>query len=191
MKYWFDSNDCITKVDENWQRFASENGAPDLSPEAVKARHLSSFISDEGTRELWRLLLARARQGVPIGLTVRCDAPDRRRTLALRLRVDRTRVRVTSTIVAQEFRPPMDLLRVARETAGEALLACGWCRRFELAPGVWVEVEVLVENLHLLSLPALPPVTHGICPTCFETASAEVRRVPTGAPPFSADRRRG
>jgi hypothetical protein len=176
VKYWFDSNDCISKVDEHWHRFAAENGATDLSPEAVKGRHLSSFISDAGTCELWKMLLRRAREGAPVSLTIRCDAPDRRRTLSIRLRTDRSRVRVTSTLVAQEFRPSVDLLRVPRETKGESLVACGWCRRFELAPGVWVEVEVLVENLHLFALPVLPPVTHGICPTCFEMASAEARR---------------
>ena len=176
MKYWFDSNDCITKVDEQWLRFAAENGAPALTPEAVKGRHLSTFITDEGTRDLWIRLLERARRGVPIALTIRCDAPDRRRTLAIRLRTDRARVRVTSTLVAQEFRPPVDLLRMPRESKGEALVSCGWCRRFELAPGVWVEVEVLVENLRLFALDVLPPIAHGICPSCFETASTEGRR---------------
>jgi hypothetical protein len=176
VKYWFDKNDCISKVDEHWHRFAAENGANSLTPEAVKGCHLSSFISDPGTCELWKKLLQRAREGAPVSLTIRCDAPDRRRTLSIRLRPDRARVRVTSTLVAQEFRPPVDLLRIPRETKGASLVACGWCRRFELAPGVWVEVEVLVENLHLFALPVLPPVTHGICPTCFEMASAEARR---------------
>jgi hypothetical protein len=181
VKYWFDSKDCISKVDEHWHRFASENGATGLTPEAVKGRHLSSFISDPGTCELWTKLLQRAREGNPVSLTIRCDAPDRRRTLSIRLRPDRSRIRVTSTLVAQEFRPPVDLLSEPRETKGDALVACGWCRRFELAPGVWVEVEVLVENLHLFALPVLPPVTHGICPTCFEKASAEARNVAAGA----------
>jgi hypothetical protein len=176
MKYWFDSRDCITKVDDQWHRFAAENGAPDLTADAVKGRHLASFISDPGTRDLWGKLLQRAREGVPIALTIRCDAPDRRRTLSVKLRTDRSRIRVTSTLVAQEFRPAIELLREPREAAGDALVACGWCRRFELAPGVWVEVEVLAENLHLFALPVLPPVTNSICPSCFEMASAEARQ---------------
>ncbi len=180
MKYWFDNRDCITKVDENWLRFAMENGAPHLTPEAVKGRHLSTFISDAGSCELWARLLERARAGVPVAFSIRCDAPDRRRTMSLRLRTDRSRIRVTSTLVAQEFRQPMDLLRTPRESAGASLTACGWCRRFELAPGVWVEVEVLVENLSLFALPVLPPVTNAICPACHETISAEARREHNG-----------
>jgi hypothetical protein len=176
VKYWFDSRDCITKVDDQWLRFAAENGAPDLTPESVKGSHLSSFISDPGSRELWARLLERARQGVPVALTIRCDAPDRRRTLAIRLRTDRSRVRVTSTLVAQEFRPAVELLRMPREAQGEFLVSCSWCRRFELATGVWVEVEVIVENLRLFAMPVLPPVSHGICPSCFETAAEELRR---------------
>jgi hypothetical protein len=185
VKYWFDSSDCISKVDEQWLRFAAENGAPALTPEAVRGSHLSAFISDEGTRELWRRLLDRARQGVAVTLTIRCDAPDRRRTLAVRLRTDRTRVRVTTTLVAQEFRPTIELLRIPRETKGAPLVSCGWCRRFELAPGVWVEVEVLVENLRLFAVTVLPPVSHGICPSCLETASLELRRA---SPDGGADR---
>jgi hypothetical protein len=176
VKYWFDNRDCISKVDEQWHRFAAENGAADLTADAVKGRHLSSFISDPGTYELWKKLLQRAREGVPIALTIRCDAPDRRRTLSIKLRTDRSRIRVTSTLVAQEFRPAIELLRGPREAQGDALVACGWCRRFELAAGAWVEVEVLAENLHLLALPVLPPVRHGLCPTCFETASAQATR---------------
>jgi hypothetical protein len=178
VRYWFDKDDCITKVDENWMRFASENGAPGLTPEAVKGRHLFEFISDPSSRELWKRLLERARSGVPVGLTIRCDAPDRRRTLALRLRTDRTRIRVTSTLVAQEFRARVDLLGMPRDSEGAALVACGWCRRFELSPGAWVEVEKLVENLRLFVLPVLPPVTHEICPSCLESASAELARMP-------------
>lgn len=176
MKYWFDNRDCISKVDDQWLRFAAENGAPDLTPESVKGSHLSSFISDEGSRELWKRLLERARQGVPIALTVRCDSPDRRRTLAIRLRTDRARIRVTSTIVAQEFRPPVEVLRVPRPAEGAPLVACSWCWRFELAPAVWVEVEALVENLRLFAVSALPPVSHGICPSCLETITAKLRQ---------------
>jgi hypothetical protein len=178
MKYWFDESDHITKVDENWLRFASENGADQLTPAAVKGQHLSSFIADEGTRDLWARLLERARAGTPVAITIRCDAPDVRRTLLLRLRTDRARVRVTTTLVASEERPRIDLLATPRPTKGSPLIACGWCRRFELAPGVWVEVEVLVENLRLLVESVLPPVRNTICPECRAKAEEQIHQSP-------------
>lgn len=176
MKYWFDNEDRITKVDENWLRFASENGADHLTPESVKGQHLSGFITDEGSCELWARLLERARSGTPVAITIQCDAPGLRRTLRLRLRIDRARIRVTTTLVESQARAPVELLRMPRETKGNALVSCGWCRRFELAPGVWVEVETLVENLRLFAESVLPPVKNTICPDCRARAEEQIHQ---------------
>src|SRR3990167_2902334 len=80
MKYWIDNKDRIAHVDETWLAFAAENGAPGLTPERVCGRPLSMFVDDRTTSYLWSYLLSRARRGPEVAVTIRCDAPTRRRT---------------------------------------------------------------------------------------------------------------
>lgn len=172
MEYWFDSSDRIASVDENWSVFACENGAASLTPDAVCGLHLNNFISDPTTRQIWELILRSARKGNPVGVSIRCDSPDRRRRISLRASFEGDLTRVNSTLISEEFRPPIHLLENNGINGSGSLIACSWCKQFQLTPDAWVEVEELLNTLNLFDKPVLPIVSHGICPSCLNALTA-------------------
>lgn len=171
--YWIDAADRVAKVGDGWLDFARENGAPALTPDSVEGRPLGSFISDLTTTHLWELLLRRAWTGVPVRVPLRCDAPALRRVLTLDLSRDGDLIRLRSTEVERTPRPRVHLRDTAREARGTPLSCCSWCERFERAPGVWVEVEVLLREARLFEESVLPPVSHGVCSACLAAIEAE------------------
>jgi len=172
--FWFDSHDCILRVDDDWYPFALANGAPELLASAVVGRHLAGFIADYATVTLWELLLATARGGrVFHNISIRCDSPTLRRTLSLHVEQEQAGVRVSSRVVKEEPRAYIALLASDRSVQGSPIVACSWCRKFQVEGGTWVEVETFLNITGLFQQPVLPPVTHGICPGCFESLSRE------------------
>jgi hypothetical protein len=180
MRYWIDSNDRIVRVDDEWYEFARENYASSLTADAVCGRPLSSFISDATTAEIWMLLLGKARIGYSVSINIRCDAPDRRRTLRLLLSKDEDLTCVTSTLVQEELRPPVALLDDNRPTSEEMLPVCSWCKKVQLPANTWVEVEIAINQLGLFESDRAPAVTHSICPSCLESLNAEIAQLKRG-----------
>ena len=72
--YRVDAGDRILEVGGDWTDFARANGGnPD--PSAVIGRSLWDSIVDEGTREVYRLIVAEVRaRRVPIHIPFRCDS---------------------------------------------------------------------------------------------------------------------
>ncbi len=72
--YRIDAGDRILGVGGGWAAFARANGVnPD--PSAVIGRSLWDFIVDEGTREVYRLIVAEVRaRRMPIHIPFRCDS---------------------------------------------------------------------------------------------------------------------
>ncbi len=174
MDFWFDSRDRIVQVDDDWYPFALANGAPELLPSAVSGKHLAEFIADHATVSLWEILLAKARAGTVIhNIAIRCDSPTLRRTLCLQVEQERANVRVSSLLVREEPRGYIALFSADRAVQGDPIVACSWCRKFEATASTWVEVESFLSMTGLFEQPVLPPVTHGICPGCFESVSKE------------------
>jgi hypothetical protein len=167
VEYWVDAENRLAAVDEEFREFAVVNGAPELASNSILGRRMSSFCSDDATIEIWTRLFSRAREGASISLHIRCDSPEKRRLLTLDLSVhEDRRIRVLSTTLSEEDRPPIALLEVARTPAETVLGCCGWCKRWRLPTGTWVEAEELVATLRLLEEEVLPGVSHGICDEC-------------------------
>lgn len=174
MRYWIDSRDRIADVDETWLPFAIANGAPDLTPKNVCGRPLEDFISDPTTAHLWTQILARAREGVPLQIRIRCDAPDRRRLFRLDLARDGLEhIRVQSETLLEEERSPVGLFEVHREPSADQVCVCSWCKQLLVAAGDWCEVEVALVKMDLLERLRLPAITHGICSSCAARVRAE------------------
>lgn len=111
MRYWIDQGDCLAQVDGAWDAFALENGAPELTCGRALGRPMGSFCGDLGTLGVWAALLARARQGTILSVRIRCDAPDRRRLLDLRVSVEQEgMVVVESRVMSEEARARVALL---------------------------------------------------------------------------------
>ncbi len=164
LSYTVDPGDKIVAIEGAWDEFAARSGAPGLTRESVTGRPLFDYVSGPETQEIVRLLLLRARSGREISAPFRCDAPSRRRFLRLELTPSPDgSVRCSSTLLSEEERPPQPLLDPRVPRTDEILCVCSWCRSVDV-DGRWLDVEEAVDALGFLQEPALPAISHGICP---------------------------
>ncbi len=164
-----DADGRISFVNSEWLAFASENGL-ETDAQTELGRSLFSVIADEETRHIYKLLIERTRssqQALEFGY--RCDAPDRRRWMQMRMRylAESDEVEFASRLLRAETRPHMPLIALDRiRPASQRILAmCSWCKSV-LAEQTWVEVEQAVIQLRLFATHAMPRISHGICPDC-------------------------
>jgi hypothetical protein len=168
--HWVDASNRIIWVNEAWQDFARESQVEYLVNMMARKPLLWSFISGLETRYLFEAMLAKVRQGKgSLSLPFRCDAPDRRRFMEMKMQLVENGVVVFSNrILRLEFREPVQLLgdEVARDE--RFLCSCSWCKKIELSGSNWVEVEDAVRVLELFAEKTLPKISHGICPRCTD-----------------------
>ncbi len=166
LSYTVDPGDRVVGIDGAWDEFAARNDAPGLTREGVTGRPLFDYVAGGETQEIVRILLLRVRSGRGVSVAFRCDAPSRRRFLRLEMRsTPDGSVRCSSTLLSEEARPPQPLLDPTVPRTGEFVHVCSWCRRVEVNAR-WLEVEEAVSALGLFQEPALPAISHGICPDC-------------------------
>jgi hypothetical protein len=168
--YRIDIEDRLAEFNDGWLAFAQANGGHALHPSNILGRSLWDFIADAETSHLYQVMVQRLRQGgPPTRFRFRCDAPDRRRLLAMEITGDQTGgIQFSVTSVLEDSRVPLSLLEPVRARGERLLTMCGWCKRTKLPTGRWVETEEAVEELSLFEDSPLPGVTHGICPPCRE-----------------------
>ncbi len=160
---------CISFVNRNWVRFGQENGL-DAGASAIIGQPLLRAISDPQTRHLYEVLIQRVRGSTEVvQFGYRCDSPDRRRWLQMRIGwlQDADEVEFASVLTRSETRPPVALLEAERRRSAQLLSMCSWCKQV-LAEQSWVEVEEAVTRLRLFTEETLPRISHGICPSCSE-----------------------
>jgi hypothetical protein len=174
--YRVDAEDRLCAVNEEWDRFARDNGAPGLAGGGALGRPLWDFITDAATAHLYRRLLERARQGRESSFGFRCDSPDRKRWLRMTMSpAGDGGVDFAVDAVRVETRPPLAALDAGCARAGEAVKLCGWCKRFPVGRE-WLEAEDAVPRLGLMGEGTAPPLTHGLCPECEARMNAELER---------------
>ncbi|MDX1648404.1 MAG: hypothetical protein R3263_00995 [Myxococcota bacterium] len=176
-RYELDAEDRIRWVDRDWLRFADENEAKDLRPERVLGRPVFDFLSGGPVRHVYAILFQAARSGRTLCVPFRCDAPDRRRYMELRIEpADAGGLHLAARLLREERRPPVALLEAERPRGGGMVTICSWCKRIRTAPDVWEEVEDGIRRLGLFQEATLADLTHGICDACEQ----RVFRVATG-----------
>lgn len=170
--YQLDADYRLVSVDRAWTAFAVANDAPELVPPGPLGRPIWTFISDSTTKHLYERMLDRVMAGgPPIRVPIRCDAPTLRRFLDLSVARGPAGVIITTTVTRVEPRPAVRLMdREARRSPGEMLVMCSWCKRIR-TPAGWVEAEEAILRLGLFEADALPEITHGMCPQCFDQIS--------------------
>ena len=181
--YRIDIEDRLAELNDGWLAFAQANEGYALHPSNILGRSLWDFIADAETRHLYQVMVERLRQGgPPARFRFRCDAPDRRRLLAMEITGDQTGgVQFSVTSVLEDPRVSLSLLEPAHARGERLLTMCGWCKRTQLPPGRWVELEDAVEELGLFEDSPLPGVTHGICPPCHEAMDRALHDPAVGA----------
>ncbi|MGE5281252.1 MAG: hypothetical protein ACM3N0_02835 [Chloroflexota bacterium] len=167
LSYAIDEHDHLVKVDEGYYRFAEENGWADAGTSL--GRSLWDYVAGEDMKKVQRLLLRRIRdEAGEVELPFRCDGPDVRREMEIRIKAGRDgrAVLFAARVRAEEGREPsQSLLDPAAPRGPETLAMCGWCDRFEVE-GEWVEVEEAARRLGLFERSELPMLDHRICPDC-------------------------
>lgn len=164
--YSVDSQDRLTAVNAEWDRFAVANGSPGLRSQEVLSRSLWDFVAGGSTRHIYTVVLAQARSGRRLRFPFRCDAPDLRRFLEMDAAgAGDAAVEFRVRTVKTEPREAVALLDPSRARAGPPLRMCGWCKKVAVDE-IHVEVEEAIACLDLFDGAPLPPVSHGICPAC-------------------------
>lgn len=167
ISYRVDAEDRLVEVGDEWDAFAAANGAPDLDLEHLHGRPLPALVSGTEMQSLTAMLLKRARAAGEVEVPFRCDAPDERRFLSMKLQRDAENgVRIETTLLRVEARPAVALFDEGAPRSDELLIVCSWCKRVRLDGQQWVEVEDAVAALGLFEAAALPRLSHGICPPC-------------------------
>lgn len=171
--YATDTNGVIRFVDGAWETFARSNGGEAVMAERVIGRRLLDFISDPTSRELYERMMTRAMHGFPVVVRFRCDAPDRRRWMRLRMTALESGLRFEVETEREEVRDPVALIDRDREIGEGLLNMCSWCNKVAVGSH-WLEVEEAIEALDLFELPELPAISHGICLSCFNQLQQDV-----------------
>ena len=117
------------------------------------------------------MLLRRIRDEVrAVELPFRCDGPDVRREMDIRIAADKSGrvVLFSARLRSEEERElPQPILDPSIPRGEDLLAMCAWCDRFCIN-GEWVEVEEAAARLELFRRSEQPQISHGICPDCSE-----------------------
>ena len=184
IQYRVDAADRFVAVNPAWVAEAEADDRRELLPPGILGRSLWDAIGDPTAQHLYTALLERVRAGAgPVSLVFRCDTPVQRRLLRLRISSSARRgIDFEARFLAVRERPPVALLDRAAPRSGALIRICAWCKRVPMPDGRWVEVEEAMDRLDLLDAPALPRLTHGICPACKATLDAALEHPPSPEP---------
>ncbi len=176
--YQVDADDRIVYVNDAWDAFAHQNDGAVVTAVRVVGRPVWDFISDLTTRAIYRQIFKRIRAGNEMRFDYRCDSPSYRRAMEMQISRpnDDGHVEFRSVTIAEEHRqlPPEARWLIPSGIESPMQRVCGWCNRFDVA-GAWMEIEEALPQLRLMEHPNPPKVTHGICESCFEKMTTELR----------------
>jgi len=179
-----DRNGTILAIGETgWNSFAAENGAPELTADAVIGRNLFSFIEGEQVQDQTRQILERISQDPNWAwvLPFRCDSPQRQRNVLQSLRPVFSDHLCTGFIFHSFYqfswqRPPMGLydFKRHRKLAKQdrdlpSVKMCSWCQRVQFFP-VGGENWISAEAYYAGGGRSEVRINHGICEECLETS---------------------
>ena len=162
-----------------WDRFAVENGAPDLRADSVIGRDLFEFVSGPDMRQAYRQLAERAMStGEPAVIAVCCDSPGLARELRLSIAPLRLGDRGPGLLfqvqmVSEAACPRLDILdfntllsALKQESDLPIVTRCSFCRRLRW-PGSGDEEDwVTAETYYQLGGRNRVRISHGLCADC-------------------------
>jgi hypothetical protein len=171
-----DNADKLVHVNDEWLAFARENIAPHLSASLVLDQPLWRFIQGQEIIYLYKQIFSRLRSGKsPVKFPFRCDSPDCRRFMEMKLSLlPGGAIQFISHVVREEWRAPVDLLDASRDRSGELLKVCSWCKRIVIPGQGWKEIEAAIGALDLFGDPSMPRMTHTICDSCHDAVRLEL-----------------
>lgn len=182
--YIIDNENLIVSVSGNWLSFALENQAEaSCHPDRIINEPINKFIDGIETQHLYDLCIAKVRaQQKTLILPFRCDAPDRRRYLELKMTpLADEQIEFSSRILREEPRETVQLLQHDVSRSDEIIMMCSMCKKVKTSENIWLEVEDAVTALRLFEEELVPRISHGFCPHCHKTTMAEIRKFTRGS----------
>lgn len=166
--YRINEADQVVELGEEWNDFAHQNDAPQLTKENIVSLPIWHFIHDPETRHFHETLLLKVRRNrSTLSVPFRCDSPAVRRYMTMNINpLPRNAVEYRCQIDRLEPREPVPLL--ANQTSeGETFIRmCSWCKKIDCGRNHWLEVEAAIAKLGLFELATLPRISHTICDDC-------------------------
>jgi hypothetical protein len=171
-RYAVNANDAITSVSPLWLAFARENGASQLTCEAVMGRSLWDFIDGVETTRLYKAIVQRVRTSIlRVMVPFRCDSPTLRRYMRLEItRQPEGSVQFDGVLERVEPTTRLNLLDPAFPRSRATLTLCSCCKRALVEPYGWLEIEDVAVRLHLLEEKNAPQLRSAVCPECLAAA---------------------
>jgi hypothetical protein len=178
--YAVDSEHRIVAVGRRrWDRFAVENGAPELRADSVIGRNLFGFMSGTELRQTYRDLADRiVSTGEPAVITARCDSPGVARELRLaiaplRLGDKGPGLLFQAQIVSETSRPRLDIFdsktllsALKQESDLPIITMCSFCEQLRW-PGSGDEEDwITAEAYYRLGGSSRVRISHGLCADC-------------------------
>jgi len=160
-----DSEDHILEVGGDWDRFALDNGAPELMGVHIVGRSLLDFVTGNVTRQFLLALLQIVREGrSSIELEYRCDSPQLRRYMLMQVsRVAGDKVRFQHTVLRLEPRDTPVPIKASRQRARDTFVRCSMCNRVKQTMD-WVEPDSLIRTPSATNEELA--VIYGVCESC-------------------------
>jgi hypothetical protein len=179
LSYVIDARDQIVSVGGGWDHFATLNGAPrDLFSDRILSRSFWDFISGDAVEHVYRVMLGKVRLGQHLEFLFRCDSPQLRRFLKLRMTpAGGGAVEFITTTIRTEDRVPVGAAFSTNPTpTGELVVACSWCNKLQTGTDDWEEAEDAVRTLKLFDGEKNSALSHGMCNTCYTSLMSAVDR---------------
>lgn len=176
-RYTVDRNDVITSVCPLWLAFARENGAPQLSWEAVVGHSLWEFIEGEETKQLYQTALQRVRDSHTASVVpFRCDSPTLRRHMRLELTPEAEGgIQLESVLERVEQTTQFNLLEPTFPRSQQMLTLCSCCKRILVETCGWLEIDDVAVRLQLFDKDRAPRLRNSVCPDCLVAAGDKTK----------------
>ena len=173
LHYELDADNRIVAVSDGWDWFATANGAPELTSEAVIGQPLDAFIAGRELQQLTVHLLSSLRQRPRnLQLPFRCDSPQFQRHLTMSFEaLPHHRLRISTVTLREQVRPAVRPTVADPDEAAETLTLCAWCNRYALPDGGWAELERVLAGARWYVDRRPPLLSHGLCDTCHRLLS--------------------
>lgn len=167
--YHIDQDDIISYVDPAWDSFAESNLAKSLSASVVINQNIFDYVSEWECRHVYQNLFKHVREcGKSVDFPFRCDAPDKRRYMIMRINLlSDNGIELVSCLIKEEKRSLVPLLDSRVSRTKNLVKMCSWCKKVEIDDDNWVEPEEAIRILHLFDTPLMPQLTHGMCQACY------------------------
>jgi len=173
-EYRLSPDDAIAFVSDQWLAFARENGAGNLSAEAVLGRSIWDFIADQPTRDFYRQVFSSVRTtDRPAVVPFRCDSPTLRRFMRLEVRHQvGCGIKLKSILVRAEPCERRQVLDGETPPCDRRITMCSCCKQVLIEPLGWVSLDAANHHPHVCPDDHRPSIRYEVCPACDALASA-------------------